>query len=326
MYNERLIVFKKLHLKVARELDYPLNQITRAVNHSTYAVSRWTLRVLLRRKYSATYLTSLTKYEFVRICFSRAVGDRATEPRVAPLKLHSEDENLKEMHLKKIKPKPETKPILRSLRDGLEQLKKTTARERSETRQHSASGFLDRITKLTHGGRSRNPAKKSASFTFAVRPEMAMKSEQDKYSSLEPESSQSHANAAKLPVQRSVSTSVLEVPKIHNVELQADYSRVRDSLTPSFSPKKMAPVKTDEIYSEICDNDAMARMQRNKCPGSHVMARIKIIVKSSDSYPVHEEPEQKIEKKKYVNSIMITSQPMDSIISTEDEIIYNTIF
>ncbi|XP_066591575.1 uncharacterized protein [Prorops nasuta] len=248
---------------------------------------------------------------------SRAVGDRATEPRVAPLKMHPSNETLKEMRLKKIKPKQETKPILQSLRDGLENLKKSTVRERSQTRQNSGNGIFDRISKLAQGNRSRNPAKKSASFTFAIRPEIAMKS-QERYSSLEPEttSHQNNSDNSKQPVQRSVSTSVLQVPV--NVELQPNYSRVRDSLTPLPSIPKPAKAKTDDIYSEICDS-SMAPVQ--KCPGSHVMARIKIIVKGSDSI----EPDKITIKDNYVTSVL-TSGQIDSIISTEDEIIYNTIF
>lgn len=247
--------------------------------------------------------------------FSRAVGDRATEPRVAPLKLRPpEEEDLKEMHLKKIKPKPESKPkseekppILKSLKNGLENLKKNTVREKSETRIGSA-GFLERITKLTQGNRSRNPAKKSASFTFALRPEVAMRSK-ERYSSLEPDPGDkgSNSNASgKTPVHRSVSTSVLEVPV--NVELQPDYSRVRDSLTPLPQPLKTPPPKADEIYAEICDNS------QQKCPGSHVMARVRIIVKQESPRPKH----------KYINSVMITGP--DSIVSGEDELIYNTVF
>ncbi|XP_076625221.1 uncharacterized protein LOC143343831 [Colletes latitarsis] len=248
---------------------------------------------------------------------SRAVGDRATEPRVAPLKLHPTSENLKEMHLKKIKPKTETKPILQSLKDGLEQLKKTTVREKSQTRQNSRNGFLERISKFTQGGRSRNPAKKSASFTFAVKPEVAIRC-QERYSSLEPETTShpSHSNS-KQPVQRSVSTSVLEMPA--NVELQPNYSRVRDSLTPVPSLPKLTRTKADDIYAEICEN---AAAQVQKCPGSHVMARIKIIVKGRDS-PA--ELPSKISNDRYANS-MVTSERIDSIISTEDEVIYNTIF
>lgn len=166
--------------------------------------------------------------------------------------MHDSSENLKEMHLKKIKPKTETKPILQSLRDGIEQLKKTTVRERSETRQASGNGFLERISKLTQGNRSRNPAKKSASFTFAIRPELAMKA-QERYSSLEPEASQSHSSSSsKQPVQRSVSTSVLEVSA--DIEVQPNYSRVRDSLTPLPSPPKQTKPKAEDIYAEICED------------------------------------------------------------------------
>ncbi|XP_017753111.1 PREDICTED: uncharacterized protein LOC108545830 [Eufriesea mexicana] len=250
---------------------------------------------------------------------SRAVGDRATEPRVAPLKLHPVGENLKEMHLKKIKPKPETKPILQSLKDGLEQLKKSTVREKSQTRQNCRNGFLDRISKFAQGNRSRNPAKKSASFTFAVKPEIAMRC-QERYSSLEPETTShpSHSNSSKQPVQRSASTSVLEMPA--NVELQPNYSRVRDSLTPVPSLPKLTRTKADDIYAEICEN---AAAQVQKCPGSHVMARIKIVVKGRDSSTAL--PSKISNDSRYVNS-MVTSEQIDSIISTEDEVIYNTIF
>ncbi|XP_029045300.1 uncharacterized protein LOC117605067 [Osmia lignaria lignaria] len=249
---------------------------------------------------------------------SRAVGDRATEPRVAPLKLHPTSENLKEMHLKKIKPKPDTKPILQSLKDGLEQLKKSTVREKSQTRQNNKNGLLDRISKFAQGGRSRNPAKKSASFTFAVKPEIAMRC-QERYSSLEPETTShpSHSSSSKQPVQRSASTSVLEMPA--NVELQPNYSRVRDSLTPVPSLPKLTKTKADDIYTEICEN---AAAQVQKCPGSHVMARIKIIVKGRDSPPALS---SRISNERYVNSL-VTNEQIDSIISTEDEVIYNTIF
>ncbi|XP_033332798.1 uncharacterized protein LOC117224167 [Megalopta genalis] len=251
---------------------------------------------------------------------SRAVGDRATEPRVAPLKLHPTGESLKEMHLKKIKPKPETaKPILQSLKDGLEHLKKSTVREKSQTRQNCRNGFLERISKLAQGSRSRNPAKKSASFTFAVKPEVAIRC-QERYSSLEPEttSNQSHSNSSKQPVQRSVSTSILEMPT--SVELQPNYSRVRDSLTPVPSFPKLTRTKADDIYAEICEN---AAAQVQKCPGSHVMARIKIVVKGRDSAAV--ELPAKIGNDRYMNS-MVTNERIDSIISTEDEVIYNTVF
>ncbi|XP_076761646.1 uncharacterized protein LOC143429767 [Xylocopa sonorina] len=252
---------------------------------------------------------------------SRAVGDRATEPRVAPLKLHHPvGENLKEMHLKKIKPKPETKPILQSLKDGLEQLKKSTVRERSQTRQNCRNGFLEKISKFAQGSRSRNPAKKSASFTFAVKPEIAMRC-QERYSSLEPETTSHpcHSNSSKQPVQRSASTSILEMPT--NVELQPNYSRVRDSLTPVPSLPKLTRTKADDIYAEICEN---AAAQAQKCPGSHVMARIKIIVKGRDS-PAMALPTNISNDSRYANS-MVTNEQIDSIISTEDEVIYNTIF
>ncbi|KAK2587920.1 hypothetical protein KPH14_004011 [Odynerus spinipes] len=276
---------------------------------------------------SEARLLASPKMQRLLAACSRAVGDRATEPRVAPLKLHPSTEDLKEMHLKKIKPKPETRPILQSLRDGLEQLKKTTVRERSRTRQNASGNgsgsFLERISKLAQGGRSRNPAKKSASFTFAVRPELAMKS-QERYSSLEPETTSrqsrtADSTASKQPVQRSVSTSVLEIPPT-SVELQPNYSRVRDSLTPLPPLPKPPKPKADEIYAEICDNDAIVQVQN--CPGSHVMASIKIIVKGSDA-PLEES--SPIRKDRYINSIIINDQ-IDSIISTEDEVIYNTIF
>ncbi|XP_012056189.1 PREDICTED: uncharacterized protein LOC105619275 [Atta cephalotes] len=255
---------------------------------------------------------------------SRTVGDRATEPRVAPTKLPpSTIESLKEMHLKKIKPKPETKPILQSLKDGLEHLKRNSVKERNQqTKQSTGNGILEKISKFTQGNRNRNPAKKSASFTFAVRPEIAMRS-QEHYSSLEPEttSHQTRQNQnAKQPVQRSVSTSVLEIPC---VELQPNYSRVKDSLTPLPSLPKLVKTsnnKTEEIYAEICDTATVNQTQ--KCPGSHVMARIRIVVQGNDSSL---EAHNVIGNDKYMNSMM-TSEQIDSIISTEDEVIYNTIF
>lgn len=238
---------------------------------------------------------------------------------MAPLKLLPAGENLKEMHLKKIKPKTETKPILQSLKDGLEHLKKSTVREKSQTRQNCRNGLLDRISKFAQGGRSRNPAKKSASFTFAVKPEVAMRC-QERYSSLEPETTShpSHSDFSKQPVQRSVSTSVLEMPA--NVELQPNYSHVRDSLTPVPSLPKLTRTKADDIYAEICENAAAAQV--HKCPGSHVMARIKIVVKGRDSPAALP---ARIDNDRYVNSI-VTNERIDSIISTENEVIYNTIF
>lgn len=256
---------------------------------------------------------------------SRAVGDRATEPRVAPVKLQPPTvESLKEMNLKKIKPKPETKPILQSLKNGLEHLKRSTAKERNQqTKQSTGNGILERISKLAQSNRNRNPAKKSASFTFAVRPEIAMRS-QERYSSLEPEttSHQTRQNQnAKQPVQRSVSTSVLEIPPT-SVELQPNYSRVRDSLTPLPSPPKLVRTsnKNEEIYAEICDTATVNQVQ--KCPGSHVMARIRIVVQGHDSSL---EARNVIGNERYANSMVMTEQ-IDSIISTEDEVIYNTVF
>ncbi|XP_034940552.1 uncharacterized protein [Chelonus insularis] len=272
----------------------------------------------------ARLLTSPKMQRLLTAC-SRAVGDRATEPRVAPQKLHTSnniDRNLgeesREMYLKKIKPKPETKPVLQSLREGLEHLKKSTVRERSQTRQNSSNSFLERITKLTHvgGGRDRNPAKKSASFTFAMKPEVVVKAK-ERYSSLEPDiTSQSHSNASKQPVQRSISTSVLETPV--KVELQPNYASVKDSLTPVASQPKVYTYKNDDIYTEICET---SNKSTKDCPGSHVIARIKIIVKSDESYLETNEDEEE----RYVNSL-VTSQQMNSIINTEDEVIYNTIF
>lgn len=245
---------------------------------------------------------------------------------MAPVKLHPSGESLKEMHLTKIsKPKPETKPILQSLKDGLEHLKRSTAKERGQAKQSGAGsgGILERISKLAQGNRNRNPAKKSASFTFAVRPEIAMRS-QERYSSLEPEatSHQARPSPAKQPVQRSVSTSVLEVPAC--VELQPNYSRVRDSLTPLPSPPKMVrSSRTEEIYAEICDT---AANQAQKCPGSHVMARIRIVVQGDDATPLDARGHRLMNgNERYANSLVMSEQ-IDSIISTEDEVIYNTVF
>ncbi|XP_025156435.1 uncharacterized protein LOC105186237 [Harpegnathos saltator] len=275
---------------------------------------------------SEARLLASPKMQRLLAACSRAVGDRATEPRVAPVKLHpaATGDSLREMHLKKIKPKPETKPILQSLKDGLEHLRKSTAtKERNQAKQSTGNGgILERISKLAQGNRNRNPAKKSASFTFAVRPEIAMRS-QERYSSLEPETTSHQAHrqsAAKQPVQRSVSTSVLEIPAC--VELQPNYSRVRDSLTPLPSlPKLVRSNKPEEIYAEICDTTASNQVQ--KCPGSHVMARIRIVVQGNDTPMGARGP--MLGNERYVNS-MVTSEQIDSIISTEDEVIYNTVF
>ena len=178
----------------------------------------------------------------------RALDQRATEPRVAPPKPPCSGGQLKELHLKEIKSKPEAKPILQSLKEGLEHIKRTTIRDRSNSRASSNNhSFLDRISRIAQGGRSRNPAKKSASFTFAVRPEIGMRSE--RYASLESETNLLQASpSSRQQVQRSVSTSVLEVQT--QQDLDPPYSKVRDSLTPLPSTP---PSKTEEIYAEICE-------------------------------------------------------------------------
>lgn len=282
------------------------------------------------------------------------------------------------MHLKKIKPKPETKPILQSLREGLEHLTKPSSnivsvppgsgpsgnsqqQQQNSNRSSNSStsggststsssgpgGFLERINKLRQANRSRNPAKKSASFTFAVRPEIAMKAAAQKYSSLEPGDSNqgqgtsgSGASSSKQPVQRSISTSVLEVTQAE-VQLQPDYSRVRDSLSPVSAPLPQLPPpppiespKPDEIYAEISEILPVQRRPPSpvKCPGSHVMARIKILVKDDyrNNKPYGQEQifDSKKLDRKYVNSIFVSSghsHKGDSL-AAEDEIIYNTVF
>lgn len=154
---------------------------------------------------------------FFFVCCRRALDLRATEPRVAPPKAACYNSQLKELHLKEIRSKPEAKPILQSLKDGLEQIKKSTIRERSQSRSSGSNnsssssgnnpGFLERITRIAQGGgRSRNPAKKSASFTFAVRPEIGMRAA-ERYASLEAEganplAANSSSSSNKQPVQR----------------------------------------------------------------------------------------------------------------------------
>lgn len=183
----------------------------------------------------------------------RALDQRATEPRVAPPKPPASGGQLKELHLKEIKSKPEAKPILQSLKEGLEHIKRTTIRDRSNGRAAGGGnnhGFLDRISRIAQGGRGgRNPAKKSASFTFAVRPEIGMRSE--RYASLESEANliQASAPSSRHQVQRSVSTSVLEVQT--QQDMDPPYSKVRDSLTPL--PSTPPSSKTEEIYAEICE-------------------------------------------------------------------------
>lgn len=184
----------------------------------------------------------------------RALDQRATEPRVAPPKPASErNGQLKELHLKEIKAKPEAKPILQSLKEGLEHIKKTTIRDRSNSRGSGGNNhsFLDRISRIAQGGKSRNPAKKSASFTFAVRPEIGMRSP-ERYASLESETNLMHASqiSSRQQVQRSVSTSVLEVQTGSGPDLDPPYSKVRDSLTPL---PPTPPPKPEEIYAEICE-------------------------------------------------------------------------
>lgn len=183
--------------------------------------------------------------------YRRALDQRATEPRVAPPKPASNNSQLKELHLKEIKAKPETKPILQSLKEGLEHIKKTTIRDRSNSRSvGNNNSFLDRISRIAQGGRSRNPAKKSASFTFAVRPEIGMRSP-ERYASLESETNlmQAAQASSRQQVQRSISTSVLEV-LTSSTDMDPPYSKVRDSLTPL---PPTPPPKPEEIYAEICE-------------------------------------------------------------------------
>ncbi|XP_011638412.1 uncharacterized protein LOC105428052, partial [Pogonomyrmex barbatus] len=180
----------------------------------------------------------------------RALDQRATEPRVAPPKPTSNNSQLKELHLKEIKAKPEAKPILQSLKEGLEHIKKTTIRDRSNSRNVGNNhSFLDRISRIAQGGKNRNPAKKSASFTFAVRPEIGMRLP-ERYASLESETNLIQASQmSRQQVQRSISTSVLEVQS-SSPDMDPPYSKVRDSLTPL---PPTPPPKPEEIYAEICE-------------------------------------------------------------------------
>ncbi|XP_047371096.1 uncharacterized protein LOC124957800 isoform X2 [Vespa velutina] len=181
----------------------------------------------------------------------RALDQRATEPRVAPPKPCINGGQLKELHLKEIKSKPEPKPILQSLKESLEHIKRSTIRDRSNGRNLSTGNnhsFLDKISRIAQGGRSRNPAKKSASFTFAVRPEIGMRSP-ERYASLESETNLMHASpSSRHQVQRSISTSVLEIQS--QAEADPPYSKVRDSLTPL---PPTPPPRTEDIYAEICE-------------------------------------------------------------------------
>ncbi|XP_053596174.1 uncharacterized protein LOC103578206 [Microplitis demolitor] len=185
----------------------------------------------------------------------RALDQRATEPRVAPPKLINSGNQLTELHLKEIKFQSEAKPILQSLKVSLEHMEKTTIRDRIYSRSSGNStnqSFLERITKITHSSKSRNPAKKSASFTFAVRPEIGMRVP-ERYGSLESDTnaltlSAHNDNASRQRVQRSISTSVLEIQT--KTDSDPPYSKVRDSLTPfPLTP----PLKLEDIYSEICE-------------------------------------------------------------------------
>ncbi|XP_044574381.1 uncharacterized protein LOC123258445 [Cotesia glomerata] len=150
----------------------------------------------------------------------RALDQRATEPRIVPLKLVNSDNHLKELHLKEIKSQLEAKPLLQSLKDSLEHMKKTTICDRSYSKSSGNSSnpsFLGQLSKITHSNKSRNPAKKSASFTFAVRPEIGMKVS-DPYGSLESDtnaltSNFYNDNAQRQLVYRSISTSALEIQK-----------------------------------------------------------------------------------------------------------------
>ncbi|XP_033218873.1 uncharacterized protein LOC117174160 [Belonocnema kinseyi] len=202
---------------------------------------------------SEARLLSSPKMQRLLSACRRALDQRATEPRVATPNANSSGPQLKELHLKEIKSKSETKPILQSLRESLEHIKKTTIRDRSNSRSasnNSSTGFLEKITRITHGGRSRNPAKKSASFTFAVRPEIGMRSP-ERYASLESEANSlvPMGASSRHQVQRSVSTSVLEM-QTQSSDLDPPYSKVRDSLTPL---PPTPPIKPEEIYAEICE-------------------------------------------------------------------------
>lgn len=253
------------------------------------------------------------------------MGDRATEPRVAPQTWNPKSITEKELNLKEIKPKPEAKPILRSLRDGIENLKKTASRERSQTRQTGSSGggFLEKISRLTQGNRSRNPAKKSASFTFAVRPEVAMRSG-EKYASLEPDMNSSNVNTrgVKQPVQRSVSAGVLETRQ-DSVELEPNYARVRDSLVLSSSPSNLAKAKAEDIYAEICES-AAAEYRPEDFSENRIVAKVKIVVKNDADCNIRVQ-EERFGHNNYVNLIH-TSQQIDSIINTDIDVVYNTVF
>ncbi|XP_011502333.1 PREDICTED: uncharacterized protein LOC105365784 [Ceratosolen solmsi marchali] len=268
----------------------------------------------------------------------RAVGNRATEPRVSPQNLYHE-ESIKEIHLKKVKTKSVAKPILQSLRESLEYLKKpatTSNRTKAQTINVNinqnfntgvgGSSIFECISKLCQSSRCRNPAKKSASFTFSIRPEISMKFNQ-KYSSLEATEFNSYScGSVKQSVQRSVSTSALAMPTTNFadspssssacvIQLQPDYSRVRDSLAPPIPKSQLATItsstqlittKPDDIYTEICENQLPVLLH----PSGHIMARIKILVEDNQhcdrSYQQdYDRLEHREIDRKYVNSIFV---------------------
>lgn len=250
---------------------------------------------------SESRLLSSPKMQRLLSACRRALDQRATEPRVATPQATC-GQQLKELHLKEIKSKPETKPLLQSLRESLEHIKKSTIRDRNRPTNHS--GFLEKITRITNSGKNRNPAKKSASFTFAVRPEIAMRCP-ERYASLESEansllpisnngSSSSSAAAATAgaknhhhhhhnhhhQVQRSVSTSVLEVHAscLQSSDLDPPYSKVRDSLTPQpRTPQSTTAIATttttttttkpEAIYAEICEDSRYLKNAKEKDRG-----------------------------------------------------------
>lgn len=86
----------------------------------------------------------------------------------------------------------------------------------------------------------------------------------ERYASLESETNllQASAPSSRQQVQRSVSTSVLEL-QTQQQDLDPPYSKVRDSLTPLPSTP---PFKTEEIYAEICDEPTNAVSPQEKPP------------------------------------------------------------
>jgi len=82
----------------------------------------------------------------------------------------------------------------------------------------------------------------------------------ERYASLESETNLMHASqvSSRQQVQRSVSTSVLEVTS--SPDLDPPYSKVRDSLTPL---PPTPPPKPEEIYAEICELGSGASQLRD---------------------------------------------------------------